>query len=109
LRAELGFRGVLVSDDLEMKAVSATHGAGEAAVLAVEAGCDALLVCSDEEAQVATTDALVARAERDASFRARCEEASTRMRDLRRAFPPRPPRAVPKTPEDLLEALARLA
>ena len=40
--AELGFRGVLISDELEMKAVAKTHGAGEAAVLAIEAGCDAL-------------------------------------------------------------------
>lgn len=109
LRGELGFRGVLISDDLEMKAVSKTYGAGEAAVLAVEAGCDALLVCSDEDAQVAAVDALVARAERDAVFRARCEEADARVSDLRRAFPPKPPRAIPKTPEDLAQALARLA
>jgi len=109
LRGELGFRGVLISDDLEMKAVSKTYGAGEAAVLAVEAGCDALLVCSDEDAQVAAVDALVARAEHDASFRARCEEASGRVAELRRAFPAKPPRPVPKTPDDLLAALARLS
>jgi beta-N-acetylhexosaminidase len=109
LRGEIGFGGVLISDDLEMKAVSKTYGAGEAAVLAVEAGCDALLVCSDEDAQVAAVDALAARAENDAAFRARCEEASARVDALRRAFPPKPTREVPKTPADLLEALARLA
>jgi len=99
----------LISDDLEMKAVSKTYGAGDAAVLAVEAGCDALLVCSDEDAQVAAALALTERAERDGAFRARCEEASRRMRDLRRAFPPKAPRTIPKTPDDVLEALARLA
>ena len=109
LRSELGFRGVLISDDLEMKAVSKTHGAGEAAVLAVEAGCDALLVCSDEEAQVAAVDALASRAERDAAFRTRCEEASARVNALRRAFPPKTPSAVPKTPDALVQLLARLA
>jgi beta-N-acetylhexosaminidase len=108
LRDELGFRGVLISDDLEMKAVSKTYGAGEAAVLAIEAGCDSLLVCSDEDAQVAAVDALTARAERDTAFRARCEEASARMSDLRRAFPPKSPRPLPKTPDDLAQALARL-
>jgi beta-N-acetylhexosaminidase len=92
-----------------MKAVSKTHGAGEAAVLAVDAGCDALLVCSDEDAQVAAVDALVARAERDDAFRARCEEACARVDDLRRAFPPKPPRPIPKTPDDVLDALTRLA
>jgi beta-N-acetylhexosaminidase len=90
LRGELGFEGVLVSDDLEMRAIAATHGAGEAAVLAVEAGCDALLVCSDEDAQVAAVDALSARAERDPAFRARCEQARARCEALRRAFVPKP-------------------
>jgi beta-N-acetylhexosaminidase len=106
LRGELGFRGVLISDDLEMRAIASTYGAGEAAVLAVEAGCDALLVCSDEDAQVAAVVALVKRAEADASFRARCEEASARVEALRRAFPPKAPHAIPQTPDDLLAEIA---
>jgi beta-N-acetylhexosaminidase len=109
LRGEIGFGGVLISDDLEMKAISKTYGAGDAAVLAVEAGCDALLVCSDEDAQVAVVDALARRAERDAAFRARCEEASARVRELRRAFPPKAPRDVPHVPDDIAAVLARLA
>lgn len=88
LRGELDFRGVLISDDLEMRAIAATHATGEAAVLAVDAGCDALLVCSDEAAQQAAVEALVRRAERDATFRARCEEARARCDALRRAFVP---------------------
>jgi beta-N-acetylhexosaminidase len=90
LRREIGFEGVLISDDLEMRAVADTFGAGDAAVLAIEAGCDALLVCSKEDAQVAAFEALVRRAESDATFRARCEEASARSIALRRAFVPRP-------------------
>lgn len=88
LRNEIGFSGVLVSDDLEMRAIAATYDAGEAAVLAIEAGCDALLVCEHEDAQVAAFEALVRRAESDASFRARCEEASARCVALRSAFRP---------------------
>ncbi len=45
LREELGFDGVVFTDDLTMGAISNTYGLGEAAVLAVEAGCDGLLVC----------------------------------------------------------------
>lgn len=45
LREELGFEGVVFTDDLTMAAVSDTYGMGEAAVLALEAGCDMLLVC----------------------------------------------------------------
>jgi beta-N-acetylhexosaminidase len=47
LRGELGFDGVCVSDALEMKGVSARHDLADAAVLAVEAGCDALIVGHD--------------------------------------------------------------
>lgn len=45
LREELGFEGVVFTDDLTMGAISDSYGMGEAAVLAVEAGCDILLVC----------------------------------------------------------------
>jgi beta-N-acetylhexosaminidase len=46
LRETLGYRGVVVTDDLEMKAVADRFGIGDAAVLAVRAGSDALLVCN---------------------------------------------------------------
>jgi beta-N-acetylhexosaminidase len=60
LRGELGFDGVIVSDDLEMKALAADHAVPDAAVLAVEAGCDALLICSgNTESQAAALEAIV--------------------------------------------------
>jgi beta-N-acetylhexosaminidase len=49
LRKELRFGGVVVSDDLEMKAVADRYNLGEAAVLAVEAGSDVALVCKTPE------------------------------------------------------------
>jgi len=49
LREELGFGGVIVSDDLEMKAIADRYDLGEAAVLAVEAGSDVVLVCKSPE------------------------------------------------------------
>ncbi len=45
LRNELGFDGVIVSDDLEMKAISSRYTPSEAAVAAIAAGCDAVLMC----------------------------------------------------------------
>jgi beta-N-acetylhexosaminidase len=45
LKHELGFDGVVISDDLGMKAVSGGAGFAEAAVMAVAAGCDAALLC----------------------------------------------------------------
>ncbi|MFQ5829542.1 MAG: beta-N-acetylhexosaminidase [Candidatus Methylomirabilia bacterium] len=51
LRSELGFRGVIVSDDLEMGAIRELSGPGEAAVRAARAGHDLLLVCQTESGQ----------------------------------------------------------
>ena len=48
LREELGFSGVIMTDDLVMQAISDRYGAGEAAVMAVLAGND--LLCSTEYA-----------------------------------------------------------
>lgn len=48
LREELGFTGVIITDDLVMQAITDQYGAGEAAVMAVLAGND--LLCSTEYA-----------------------------------------------------------
>ena len=49
LRQKLGFDGVVFTDDLEMDAISAKYGFGTAAVMAVEAGADVVLVCHEYE------------------------------------------------------------
>ena len=48
LREDMGFDGVIVTDDLAMEAIAQRYGAGEAAVLAVLAGND--LLCSTDYA-----------------------------------------------------------
>ena len=53
LRGELGFGGLVVTDALVMEAISAHHGAAEAAVLAFEAGADLILMPADAEAAIA--------------------------------------------------------
>src|SRR6059036_456575 len=59
LRGQVGFRGVIVSDDLEMGAVTETCPIGEAAVRTADAGHELLLVCHTEPAQRAAASALV--------------------------------------------------
>jgi beta-N-acetylhexosaminidase len=90
LRAEIGFEGVLFSDDLEMKAVAARYSIEDAAVEAVWAGCDALLICKSEDLQDRAHEALVKKAEADRRFRERCAEAMGRCLRVRRLAPPRP-------------------
>ncbi len=82
LRDELGFKGVIVSDDLEMKAVSERYGIVDSAIRAIEAGCDVLLVCSRVEACFEAYDALVERAERDPGFANRLLDAARRARAM---------------------------
>lgn len=48
LREEMGYDGVVITDDLAMQAITDTYGAGESAVMAVLAGCD--LLCATEYA-----------------------------------------------------------
>jgi beta-N-acetylhexosaminidase len=90
LRAEIGFDGVLFSDDLEMAAVAARYPIEESAVEAVWAGCDALLICKSEDLQERALEALVKKAEADRRFRDRCAEAAGRCLRVRRMAPPRP-------------------
>ncbi len=45
LRERLGFEGLVITDDFEMQAIADRFETGEAAVRAVEAGCDLVLVC----------------------------------------------------------------
>ena len=47
LRGELAFKGPVVSDDLRMAAIEQQYGIGEAAVLALDAGVDVLLIVDD--------------------------------------------------------------
>ncbi len=108
LRHDVGFRGVLFSDDLEMAAVAATYAIEDSAVLSIRAGCDALLVCSNEDLQDRAHAALVRACERDATFRARCIEAVDRGLEARRQKPPRPTATVAEA-EAVVTDVASLA
>jgi beta-glucosidase len=59
LRQELGFGGLVVTDALVMEAIAGHYGAGEAAVLALEAGADLVLMPADARAAIAAIAAAV--------------------------------------------------
>jgi beta-N-acetylhexosaminidase len=85
LRGELGFRGVIVSDDLGMKAVADRYSIEELAVLAVGAGADVLLIREPAEQQRRAFEALIHGAERDIELRGRIEESAARVAQLKSA------------------------
>jgi beta-N-acetylhexosaminidase len=47
LRTELGFDGLVITDDLEMGAIIKNFGIGEACISAINAGADMLAICAD--------------------------------------------------------------
>ena len=83
LRGQVGYRGVIVLDDLEMGAMRETTSIGEATVRAAAAGHDLLLVCHTEPAQRQAATAL-ADAYRSGTLPMReLERAADRVRRLR--------------------------
>ena len=96
LRHELGYQGVIVSDYLDMQALTQHYSLGEAAVMAIEAGVDLLLVSykpeQQEEIYRALEDALVSgrlSSERISASIERIESLATRFpsQGLIRAVP----------------------
>jgi beta-N-acetylhexosaminidase len=85
LRGELGFAGVIVSDALEMRAVSGPFGIAEAAVLAVAAGTDLLCFGRDQDqaTYLAVRDALAAATASGRIPPRRLEDAAARVAELR--------------------------
>ena len=76
LREEMGYDGLIVTDALNMGAIAENYATGEAAVLAVEAGADLLLMPSDVEA---TLTALVSAVEDGRISEARIDESVERI------------------------------
>ncbi|MBI4887114.1 MAG: beta-N-acetylhexosaminidase [Acidobacteria bacterium] len=87
LRDELGFEGVILSDDLEMKAIAATVAVPDAAVQAIAAGCDGLLICGGNiDVQAAALEALVHAVEDERIPYGRVEDALARQRRAKERF-----------------------
>jgi beta-N-acetylhexosaminidase len=87
LRDELGFNGVILSDDLEMKAISARHTVPAAAVDAIRAGCDAVLICSGNvDLQAEALEALVKARESGTIPVSRLDDAFRRLRRAKERF-----------------------
>jgi beta-N-acetylhexosaminidase len=86
LREELGFAGVVASDDLAMEALATIGGVGLRAVAAIDSGCDLILACQrlgDGEKAVA---ALASAERRGRLDPAQIRASLGRMRGLRRAL-----------------------
>jgi beta-N-acetylhexosaminidase len=105
LRQQLGYSGVVFSDDMEMHAISQRYSITEAALYGILAGLDVLLFCHELAKAVEACEFLCAKAAEDAALRARVDESYARVTSLKRRFL----RAFTGVPDnDILERLARL-
>jgi beta-N-acetylhexosaminidase len=79
LRKRIGFRNLIVSDDLEMGGVLSAAPVGHAAVQHIRAGGDLCLICHREDYIAQAYEELVSTAERDAKFARQVENAVARV------------------------------
>ena len=91
LREELGFAGVVISDDMQMGAIVAEYGLAEAAVAAVNAGVDIVLLANqqgdyDTAPVYQVRDALLAAVSDGTIPQARIAEANDRIRQLKEEY-----------------------
>ena len=108
LRHELQYDGVILSDDLEMKAIATEYAVPAAAVFAIEAGCDGVLICSgDHETQTAALEALVRAVENEHLRRSRVEDALLRQQRAKERFLASPVSARPLAGRALRAAIGR--
>ena len=83
LRQELGYEGVVFSDDMEMKAIAEKFDTEEAALLSVNAGIDVLLYCHDLAKAASIFELLCREARQDSQLRARIDESFARISALK--------------------------
>lgn len=79
LKKRIGYRGLVISDDLEMGGVLAAAPVGEAAVETVRAGSDLCLVCHHENSVLQAHEGLVKAVERDRRLAQRVSESARRV------------------------------
>ena len=105
LRQELGYDGLVFSDDMEMKAISENFDAEEAAVSSVRAGINVVLYCHDLSKAASIVELLGREARHDSQLHARIEESCARIDKLKTRCL-RQPRRLPDS--ELLKRLIAL-
>ena len=89
LRKKIGYRGPIISDDLEMGGVLAAAPIEQAAVAHIRAGGNLALICHKEDFILRAHEALIREAERDRKFAKRVQESSRRVQAFKKKHLPR--------------------
>lgn len=88
LRDELGFSGLVITDDLEMGAIVKNYGIGDACKMAINAGADMLAICADAERIREGYRAVLAAAESGEISRESLDSSLARIATFKKTFSP---------------------
>ena len=83
LRTEMGFSGVVITDDVSAAVQVQGVTAGDRAVQAIRAGCDIVLASAEPAVAADMVKALIAAAQSDPAFAARVDESAARVLALK--------------------------
>jgi len=83
LRVDMGFRGILFTDAMDMAAISGRLGSGEAAVRAIEAGADVILMPASVSAAL---DSMVAAVENGRIAESRIDTSALRLLEAKESM-----------------------
>jgi beta-N-acetylhexosaminidase len=108
LRKEIGYRGLVISDDLDMAGVLAAGSIEHAAVETIRAGADIFLVCRNEEHLWRSYKAVLQEAERDQVFARQVKRAARRLLAFKKSARKRLQLPVPPTAAVTQELRERL-
>ena len=86
LREELGFEGVVVSDDLEMDAILDRFSTLRAVLYGLRAGVDAFLVCKSQHLWEPLCKQIVAEAKKDPRLEERVYESAQRVLECKKRY-----------------------
>jgi beta-N-acetylhexosaminidase len=106
LRKKIGFKGLILSDDMEMGGILTQTSIEEASVQAIAAGTDIVEICKDPSLVLRAYESLLTEAERSAAFRRRIETSCRRILPYKRR---NLTSSLPKIPSDAAISRLRLA
>ena len=115
LRRKIGYRGLVLADDLEMGGVLAAGAIEQVAVETLRAGADMFLVCHNQELVWRAYEAVLREAERDRKFAERVSEAARRVLGFKkrsaalRGFAAEPSAKVIQKLRQIVEQFSRLS
>lgn len=86
LRSELRFQKLVFSDDMEMGAIVNEYGIEDACMMAVEAGCDHVLICQNVDAALSVHERIVKAFEGKLLPMSYLEESLTRIQEMKAQY-----------------------